>query len=605
MEERRGFRADEYQVTLMRNAIFAAILTAQAMTSPAPAQPAGSWDNFSDTWVATDALGRKVGHARDPRPDRTIGVFYFLWLGPHSEQGGPFDVTRILNIDPLAMNKRDSPLWGPMFAAHHWGEALFGYYLSDDNWVLRRHAQMLADAQVDTVIFDVTNKFTYPEQYLALMRAFTEERRAGNRTPQVAFLCPFWDPQSTAAKLWDEFYSKDLYRELWFEWEGKPLLLADPAKVDSHLRPRFTFRKPEPSYFKGPTGPDMWSWLEVTPQHVFPNSRGEKEQMSVGVAQNAVDGKLSVLSHPRSLGRSYHGGRLDRSPGAVLRGYNFAEQWERAIAEDPRFVFVTNWNEWIAGRFAEFNKQSAPVMFVDEFDQEHSRDIEPMKAGHGDAYYYQMIAAIRRYKGSRKPPAAGPPKTIDLAGAVSQWQTVTPEYRDEIGDTYPRNHPGYATATRFVDNTGRNDLVAMKVSRDATNLYFYARTRQPISASTDPNWMLLFIDTDRNAQTGWHGYDFVVNRRVKSASTTSLERTRDGWNWQPVRDAAVPYTVQGNELMLAVPRAALGLTADPVTFEFKWADNIQRDDSIDEFTLSGDAAPPGRFNFLYHVATPR
>src|SRR5208337_3971980 len=54
------------------------------------------------------------------------------------------------------------------------------------------------------------------------------------------------------------------------------------------LREFFTFRKPQPDYFRGPTGPDMWSWLEVYPQHVFRNSKGEKEQMSVGIAQNAV-----------------------------------------------------------------------------------------------------------------------------------------------------------------------------------------------------------------------------------------------------------------------------------------------------------------------------
>ena len=560
------------------------------------------WDNASDTWVATDALGRKVGWHRDPRPDRTVGMFYFLWLGPHV-QGGPFDITKILSLDPHAMEKRDSPLWGALGAPHHWGEPLFGYYLSDDAWVLRRHAQMLADAGVDTLIFDTSNKFTYPEQYLALMRAFTEERRAGNRTPQVAFLVPFWDPKSTAAKLWEELYSKGLYSELWFRWEGKPLLLADPAKVDPALRAFFTFRKPQPSYFEGPTGPNQWSWLEVYPQHVFQNQQGEKEQMSVGVAQNAVDGKLAVLSHPRSLGRSYHEGRWDHSPGAVLHGYNVGEQWERALQEDPRFLFVTGWNEWIAGRFDEFNKVSAPVMFVDEFDQEHSRDIEPMKGGHGDAYYYQMADAIRRYKGSRRPPVAGAAKSIDLAQSFRQWDDVAPEYRDNIGDVYPRNHAGYNTITRFTNNSGRNDLVAMKVARDREQIYFYARTREDITDCTGANWMLLFIDADRDARTGWQGYDFVVNRRIKNRNTSFLEHTRSGWNWQPKQE--VPFVVRGNEMMLAVPRRALNLGPDPIQFEFKWADNIQREDSLEEFTLSGDAAPPGRFNFLYQVSPVR
>ena len=48
-----------------------------------------------------------------------------------------------------------------------------------------------------------------------------------------------------------------------------------------------------------------------------------------------------------------------------------------------------------------------PVMFVDEFDQEHSRDIEPMKGGHGDNYYYQMVDYIRRYKGLAQAASGG------------------------------------------------------------------------------------------------------------------------------------------------------------------------------------------------------
>ena len=43
-----------------------------------------------------------------------------------------------------------------------------------------------------------------------------------------------------------------------------------------------------PDYWLGPNGPEQWSWLEVYPQHVFTNRRGEAEQMSVGVAQNAL-----------------------------------------------------------------------------------------------------------------------------------------------------------------------------------------------------------------------------------------------------------------------------------------------------------------------------
>ncbi|HEX2971074.1 MAG TPA: hypothetical protein VHP11_02005, partial [Tepidisphaeraceae bacterium] len=498
--------------------------------------PASTWDVMSDTWVATDALGRKLpthDQVGSPRKDKFVGIFYFLWLGRHGEEG-PFDISKNLLRDPAVMQNPKSPLWGPLYAPHHWGESIFDYYISDDPGVLRKHAQMLADAGVDVVIFDVTNNLTYPQSWQALGRVFSEMRRQGCAAPRIAFLCPFWDPKKVVLELWDELYSKGTYRDLWFQWEGKPLILADPAlltegivqadhdaavaleqghslgqsfapskpfgvvsaclptwetkdtavtmtlyrdgpggkqvaqqRVENigdnawvtlelkspepagtyyleltdpnghvgwwslrkdripggsafvdgkaapgdrtlrvnladerigRIRQFFTFRKPQADYFTGPRGPGEWGWLEVSPQHVFYKTPGVPEQMTVGVAQNALEGKLSVLSNPRSHGRSFHDGKQPEPSGQDSTGRNVAEQWKRALEVDPPFIFITGWNEWIAGRFNEkapFHG-SGPVTFVDQFNTEYSRDIEPMKGGHGDNYYYQMVAHIRR-----------------------------------------------------------------------------------------------------------------------------------------------------------------------------------------------------------------
>jgi len=585
----------------------AAVILFAGVGAMAEGDAAPARDVFSDTWAATDALGRHVAMADTARPyspGRYVCMFYFLWLGPHAN-GGPWDVTRILRMDPGAMNKPDSPLWGPLHAPHHWGEALFGYYLTDDPWVLRKHAQMLADAGVDAIVFDTSNRVTYKQQYTALLEAFHAVQQAGNRVPQIAFLTPFGDPKTTVREIYDDLYSKGIHKDLWFQWEGKPLILANKEQVEPELHDFFTFRWPQPDYFMGPIAPDMWSWLEVYPQHVFRNSKGEKEQMSVGVAQNAVTDerglRLGTMSEPTSRGRSFHDGRDDTRPDAVLHGYNFAEQWERALREDPRTVFVTGWNEWIAGRFQEFNDKKLPVMFVDTFDQENSRDIEPMKGGHGDNYYYQLVDYVRKYKGVRPLPVASAPKTIDLDAGFGAWEDVAPEYRDGIGDVFPRDHPGYNTATRYVNNTGRNDIVLAKVARDAVNLYFYAKTRDPLSPSTDPDWMVLFIDSDNNPATGWQGFDFAVNRQIKDAKTSVIERTRNGWNWQPAGEAQL--RVAGNEVMLIASRASLGLPEGeaPLRLSFKWADNFQMPDDTDAFLLNGDAAPNARFRYVYRT----
>ncbi len=566
--------------------------------------PSGSWatppvGDFSDTWVATDALGRKLPvfpEVPAPRTDRTVGIFYFLWHGAHI-QGGPFGVTKILAADPDAMQKPDSPLWGPLHAPHHWGESLFGYYLTDDEGVLRKHAQMLADAGVDVVIFDVTNQLTYRDYYMALIRVWSDARRLGNHTPQVAFHTPFWEPSKVVRELWRDLYQPGLHSDLWFHWGGKPLILADPQLVTGNdeqtqrIREFFTFRKPQPDYFQGPMRPDMWSWLEVFPQHVFTNSAGQDEQMSVGVSQNPVKGRLGSMSEPGAHGRSFHNGATDQRPEAIRLGLNVSEQWERALEQDPRFVFVTGWNEWIAGRFAEFNHIKMPVMFVDQFDHEHSRDIEPMRGGHGDDYYYQLVSYIRRYKGARPLPLVEP-RPIRIDGRFDDWRDVLPEFRDTIGDEVRREHRGWDTNVTYRNVTGRNDIVAAKVSWSKQTAWFYVRTREPMTPPGGTNWMLLFLDADADAKTGWLGYDFVVNH----SGAGLLERSVGGkFSWSPA--GGVKWRVQGRELELAIPWKLLGLKTPPTTLDFKWADNCIQACDWTDFTLNGDAAPNDRFNY--------
>jgi hypothetical protein len=107
--------------------------------------------------------------------------------------------------------------------------------------------------------------------------------------------------------------------------------------------------------------------------------------------------------------------------------------------------------------------------------------------------------------------------------------------------------------------------------------------------------MLLYLDVDSNTKTGWLGYDFVLNRSV-GEKTTWLERNvGGGYRWSPT--LAVQYRVQGNELMISIPRAALGLAGKPGVIDFKWADNIAQSGEASDFTLNGDAAPNDRFNY--------
>ena len=290
---------------------------------------------------------------------------------------------------------------------------------------------MLTNAGIDTAMFDVTNGFTYLDIVQALCETWINVREDGNTTPQIAFLCPFGSAREVVRELYDNISAKGLHKELWFQWKSKPLIMADPATIDEVLRDFFTYRKPQGSYVEGPTSPGQWGWLEVYPQHVFMNADGESDQMTVGVAQNSqAANRLSSMSESNVTGRSWHNGSRDLKPNTVNIGLNFAEQWRRAMEIDPSFIFVTGWNEWAAMRLNDFADVQLPVMFVDQFKQEYSRDIEPMAEGHADSYYYQLVDSVRHYKGVRPQATASEAKTIVIDGRFDDWTDVNPEYLD-------------------------------------------------------------------------------------------------------------------------------------------------------------------------------
>ncbi len=553
-------------------------------------------------WPATDGLGRSLplaAEAGPSQPERFVGIFYFLWLnnegGKSPNWNGPYDVSKILAADPEALKKPDSPLWGARGMYHFWGEPLYGYYLSQDPWILRRHAMLLADAGVDTLIFDTTNAQTYPEVYLKLCEVFRQVRQEGGRTPQIVFMVNT-QAGATAEKIYQDLYRPGKYRELWFHWRGKPLMICDPAQASPELRQFFSLRRAHWPFTLVNTA-NAWHWEATYPQpYGFTDDPSQPEQVNVSVAQNLrrKDGKVTNMSNLDARGRSFHQGRMESAPGAINQGYNFQEQWQRVFELKPPFAMVTGWNEWIAGRWGE---PGGPIVFVDQFSEEYSRDIEPMKGGHADHYYWQLIANVRRFKGAPALPVASPAKTIRINQDFAPWGDVQPEFRDHVAETSPRDFNG-AAGLRYRNDSGRNDLALMKVARDQEQLFFYARTREPLSGPEGGRWMWLFLDTDQNPATGWEGFDWMVSHDADREGTAWLEKNAGGWKWTKIRRLECAF--KGNELHLAIPKAALGLP-EKTAFDFKWADNLQAPGDVMDFYLSGDVAPEGRFKFRFQT----
>ena len=582
-----------------------------------------------DTWVAVDGLGRSLPtytEVGETDKEKFVGLFYWIWHYNFASGFEADNVTEILSKNPEAVRDFSNPVWEntPSGKPYHWNEPLYGYYQNLDEYVVRKHAEMIADAGVDVIIFDCTNgTYTWQPAYEVLFKVFDEAIAEGVNVPQIAFMLPFnssSDAQTSLRDLYENIYSKGRYQHLWFMWEGKPLIMAHSDALDQsdpyekEIYDFFTFRRNNPTCFDGnySVSDETWGWCSDYPQTQYGTSLlGKPEQMCVSVAQNAADGQLVAMNNGGNVqGRSFTKGNYSyeyfngreyvtvnaSTEDAMLYGLNFQQQWDYAIACDPDFIFVTGWNEWIAGRHDTW--QGTENAFPDQFCDEYSRDIEPSAGAMQDHYYYQLCANIRRFKGVSEPMETVGGQTIDINGADSQWDSVSNEYFHYTGSTRNRDADGWV-GLHYENDTMRNDFTNVKVTYDSDNVYFRIETADDVSLYTDSAWMRILIDTDSTGvSANWEGFEYVINRESATADSLKIEKSTGGWVFEGTGSAL--YTVSGNVMQISVPRSALGLSAaDEVHFNFKLSDNMQTDGDIMDFYQNGDVAPGGRFMFAF------
>ncbi|MGY3054711.1 hypothetical protein ACVWYG_002920 [Pedobacter sp. UYEF25] len=638
-------------------------------------------DIYSDTWVASDALGRKMPTFTEVGPvkkdqRRIVSIFYITW---HTEEHYknlkiPYsaDVTKILKRDPTARLDAKHPLWTE--GSYHWGEPEMGYFLSQDEYVIRKDMSMLADAGVDVLVMDVTNAVRYWDEWEVLFSIMQKMKAEGNKVPKFCFWA-FNGPVITVVQdLYDKIYKTNRFKDLWFYWNGKPLLLYNgtpkfdangqdvkqpnphfdaAAKTDVN-HPHYGDQDYTEEFYKDYTKEvknfftkrtmwwgynkwagnrfvgteDNWSFgynladpkvKAMKPGELLSTHNGKREEAAVTPAQHPV----TMTSENMGVGKSWSRkngepklneydlpeptfvpwlGKTVKNPEGY--GIYFQERWDEALKSNPEFLYLNDWNEWTAGKYqpagggnSPWLGRNSPFFFVDQYNSEFNRGIHPMKDGYTDNYYMQMAQNIRKYKGIRPIPKQKGLHSVKINGDFLDWKELKNEYRDTKGDIFHRDHNGYG-GLHYTNKSGRNDIVTSKIAVDKQNLSFYVATGEKLTSAMDNNWMLLLIDADNNSETGWYGYDFIVNKRVKNENTTTLMRF-DGTNtanpWIEVAD--LEFSSVGNELEFAVPRKLLGLVGNKFTFDFKWSDNAESLNDPISFCINGDTAPNRRFNY--------
>jgi len=565
--------------------------------------------NLFGGYAGTDDLDRSLFDSSEVgvvSEDHDVGLFYFLWHGQHGDHGVQ-NMQQIIDAAGDDAGNVNNPLWGKVHTWHYWNEPLYGYYYIEDEYVMRKHVELLMNAGVDFFFFDTTNLATYSSVALKLMAILHEFNEQGYDAPEIMFYTNT-DAVIRVKQIYEEIYEPGYYPDTWYMIDGKPAIVAP---YEANINDFFTVKLNQwPTEDMKENG---WPWMDFEwPQNVYNDAAGNPSVINVSVAQHlgtACFSDSAIYGDKSNLGRSFSGKvnnaktrtdyflNLKKDPNLYVQGLNFQAQWDHAIEADVPYVLVTGWNEWMAQRQDYPDK----IGFVDCASNEFSRDIEMMKGGYFDNYYMQLIYNIQRLKGTAPIIVQDARNAVNVTGDFSVWDQVIVNYTDPASDTVHRDAYGMGRV-KYTNDSGRNDIVSSKVTANTKNLYFYAETVDYITMyDNDSTWMQLFLDVDCNTETGWYGYDYIVNYDAKDAFTTTLARyngTDGAYSFEVVGEIA--YRAKENKMMIEVPMEMLGITNPTgIKLQFKWADSKTEIITMEQFYTDGDAAPLGRLNYTF------
>ena len=570
----------------------------------------GYTDNYI---VGIDQFGRtfeaKTGDRQDK--DRNVGIFYFCTLGQH---GGSeiVDITKILAEEEDAVNKlfHENETYPNNSGAFFWGEPVWGYYNSADAWVIRRHFALLTMAGVDFIVFDTTNAVTYEQVVGRIITEGSKLKEAGWDIPGLVFYTNAYSHR-VIEDLYNMYYKKGKYSDLWYYVDGKPLIIGNVSAADdiaeargrgdkSYKPSEFSEEIADFFYFRESQWPSLpfrengFPWIEWTypaPVH--------NDVINVAVASHpALPMSFSVTRGAPNWGRGWNTVTKQNEPGKALEGQFFQATWDVALKEDPGTVFITGWNEWTAGK----NEYDGEYAMVDLCNMEFSRDAEIMKGGYNDAFYIQMAKNIRDYKSSRLQPGdqlKSEAITVPMTSDLSAWDGVKAVFRDPLVVNKARKAKGAVNSLDYRQDAARNNITEVRVTGDGDYFYFLIKTDEDIAARNagDSSWMNLFIGTGAVSSGGWEGYGFVVGRSETSSGKLSVEKL--GADYSGTSAGEADFRIDGSAMQIRIPRSALGIDAGVNSFYFKVADGVENPSDIMDYYVSGRSFPLGRLSMRY------
>ena len=569
----------------------------------------------SNDLVGVDKFGRTFNVISGFKKNHIVGIFYWPWIGqPYASD--IYDATKILAMpngvkiltDPKYLDSKISPDG----QAHYWGEPLWGYYNSDDEWVIRKQMQMLTDAGVDFLFFDTTNAVIYANVFLKVCEVIDEMLKEGWDAPKVSFYTHSHSIETVKA-LYENLYKPNRYPDTWFKIDGKPMIIGytnreddlreaasrndtkyDPGELSSDILNFFHFLKPQWPF--DPVYPDGFPWIEWT----FPQPlHTESHVMNVTVASHPMCPMSFSLTRQNwtNWGRGWNPSLRQNISEDVDKGTFFQSEWDHAITADPPIISVGGWNEWIA------YKQifDGEYMLCDAACKEYSRDVEPMAGGYEDSFYLQLISNIRRYKGvSVKTPVNNAETDIDIDGGIPQWNKVKYIEKNPDEKYIERDAFGGSKTVHYSQKPPVDKLSEIRVAHDKENIYFLLKGLENFSDySGKSNWLNIFIGCGEPKLREWECYDYIILKNSDDNSI-SIQKFENGFSSKEVGKGK--FSKKDNYIQIAIPRSSFGSSLSD-KFYFKVTMDVETPSDIMNTYKTGSAMPMGRLSYLYRIGS--
>lgn len=351
-----------------------------------------------------------------------VGIAYMIW---HCMANNPLR-------NKVISRARVTGDWG-VIPDFHWRDtpALTNgieSYCTTNKSLVEKHFEMLEAAKIDFLVVDFTNQSNTPESedeaapqsmidsFQNLLDVSAERGGKIKIVPWVSFK---GNLHRHLLKMMGvlSLNNPTPYENTWFKYQGKPLIIAswDKARGQHNVEPAIAAVEAA-----GVTVKKMWGLHNGKLQDASGNTVWSfMEQCRPGFRESKGTTDCGQYTHPEmaSVSAAYQETYMTdfRTSVPKFYGRTFLKQLKTAQENNAPLVILNTWNEWIAQRFCLengapthlcYDKNGSPIknhfpfdgrpVFVDAFDREYSRDLEPDTLG--DEYYQLMIKAIAQFK---------------------------------------------------------------------------------------------------------------------------------------------------------------------------------------------------------------